>query len=191
VATFVPPIARNPIRGAAPQAGNRCNGPGWLGADGGGAGLGAGCAALRAPAATLGYWVGSKGLGWRHQRAFPLPHWASYLRLNTASHCAGRICSRFILTAADKDAGGLRRVLGTIVAMMLAGSALGLLGALIYPEWGAKPPAWSEADKRTPGRTPVPVRLELPRPTGHAQRHGVERALAPSGPTHPVRPTRS
>ena len=95
------------------------------------------------------------------------------------------------MTTADNDPGRLRRVLGTIVAMMLAGSAFGLLGALIYPEWGAKPPAWRDADKRTPRSAPVRVRLDLTRPIGHAKRHGVERPLAPPHQAHPVRPTRS
>jgi hypothetical protein len=95
------------------------------------------------------------------------------------------------MDAGDMDAGRLRRVLGTIVAMMLAGSAFGLLGALIHPEWGAKPPAWTEAEKRPPATAPVPVRLDLTRPIGHPQGHGVQRALAPSKPAHPVRPTRS
>jgi hypothetical protein len=95
------------------------------------------------------------------------------------------------MDAGDMDAGRLRRVLGTIVAMMLAGSAFGLLGALIHPEWGAKPPAWTEAEKRPPATAPVPVRLDLTRPIDHPQGHGVQRALAPSKPAHPVRPTRS
>jgi hypothetical protein len=99
--------------------------------------------------------------------------------------------SRFIVTTADMDAGRLRRVLGTIVAMMLAGSAFGLLGALIYPDWGAKPPAWTEADKRPPATAPVRVRLDLRPPIERAQGHGVQRALAPSKQAHPVRPTRS
>jgi len=89
-----------------------------------------------------------------------------------------------------KEAGTLRRVLGTIVALMLAGSALGLMGALIFPERQAPPPSWKDADKRTRERVPERVRLNVTPPIGRDQRDKVKNTSAPAVHTHPVRPTR-
>ena len=113
------------------------------------------------------------------------------------------------VTTADRDTGTLRRVLGTIVAMMLAGSALGMLGAFIFPARQARPPPWEDADRQTRGSVPERVRQNLtrnkPAPrgvaakpvvdritrrVGHVQPHKMERALAPPGEAHPLRPTR-
>lgn len=54
-------------------------------------------------------------------------------------------------STASKDARTLmRRVFGTMVALMLAGSGLGLLGALVYPDGNANPPSSSDAERRMP-----------------------------------------
>ena len=66
----------------------------------------------------------------------------------------------------DKGAGTLRRVLGTIVALMLAGSALGMLGALVFPERNANPPSWKDADRReSAGQRVQPNSLRSINPT--------------------------
>jgi hypothetical protein len=88
-----------------------------------------------------------------------------------------------------KEAGTLRRVLGTIVALMLAGSALGLMGALIFPERQVPPPSWKDADRRTRERAPERVRLNVTPPIGRDQRK-VKNTSAPAVRTNPVRPTR-
>jgi hypothetical protein len=46
-----------------------------------------------------------------------------------------------------------RRVLGTVVALILIGSALGMLGALVFPEKGTYPARWRDADRR-PAQSP-------------------------------------
>lgn len=51
-------------------------------------------------------------------------------------------------STAGKDVGTLRRVLGTMVALMLAGGGLGVLGALVYPAKQASLPTWKDADRR-------------------------------------------
>jgi hypothetical protein len=95
-----------------------------------------------------------------------------------------------------KDPGMLRRVLGTIVALMLAGSGLGLLGALVYPESQDRAPLTRDADSRMrpnvlqPSRL-QPVRLNLAKPIGHERGNKTQRILAPSGQAKPLRPTRS
>ena len=114
------------------------------------------------------------------------------------------------MTTADMNTSAFRRVLGTIVAMMLAGSALGMLGALIFPDKQTSLPAWKDADRQSQRRALERVRLELTRnkpaqrgaaaakpvvdrithPSGHAKPHKMERALAPPDQVHPVRPTR-
>jgi hypothetical protein len=68
------------------------------------------------------------------------------------------------MTTADNNELTVRRVLGTIVALMLAGSALGMLGALIHPE-KPNPPPWKEADRPPQGGAVQRVRLNPVRPT--------------------------
>jgi hypothetical protein len=93
------------------------------------------------------------------------------------------------MTTADNNELTVRRVLGTIVALMLAGSALGMLGALIHPE-KPNPPPWKEADRPPQGGAVQRVRLNPARPTSGEHRNKPERALVPSGPPHAERPTR-
>jgi hypothetical protein len=89
-----------------------------------------------------------------------------------------------------EGAGTLRRVLGTIVALMLIGSALGMLGALIYPDRKANLLSWKDADRQTGQSGLRHVRLNLARPPiGHDQRKTGNGASAPSAHAHPVRPT--
>ena len=56
----------------------------------------------------------------------------------------------FMLTksTAGNAEGTLRRVLGTIVGLMLAGSAFGMLGAIVFPERNVNPPPWRDAERR-------------------------------------------
>ena len=96
------------------------------------------------------------------------------------------------MTTADNDGTTVRRVLGTIVALMLAGSALGMLGALIHPE-KANPPPWKDADRHPQGGAVQRVRLNPMRPVSGDHPNRPERALVPSVPSghaHLERPTR-
>jgi hypothetical protein len=104
-------------------------------------------------------------------------------------HCAGRTGLRLIVTTANENAGKLRRVLGTIVAMMLAGSGFGLLGALIHPEMKANPPSWKNVDRRTREIAVHRVRLNLSRPIKPDQHVRVKTGAAPAEHVRPVRPT--
>jgi hypothetical protein len=61
-----------------------------------------------------------------------------------------------------------------MVALMLAGSGLGMLGALVYPQRTANPPPWRDADR--PGESvPQQVRLNMSRPIGHDRRVSIQR----------------
>jgi hypothetical protein len=66
-------------------------------------------------------------------------------------------------TAANAE-GTLRRVLGTIVGLMLAGSAFGMLGAIVFPGGNANPP-WRDVEKReiaAQRARPNPLRSDKP-----------------------------
>jgi hypothetical protein len=74
-----------------------------------------------------------------------LPDLSNYL---TTAVAAAVPKSMLTKSTAGKDVGTLRRVLGTMVALMLAGGGLGVLGALVYPAKQANLPTWKDADRR-------------------------------------------
>jgi hypothetical protein len=78
----------------------------------------------------------------------------------------GRIIM-LIKSTAGKDAGALRRVLGIMVGLMLAGAGLGLLGAIVFPELDTNRLPSSVADGRMPESArqlirPRPLRTTSP-----------------------------